>query len=35
MEAALARDPDRACRLLATHVEESANVILSALGKPK
>lgn len=35
MEAALARDPDRACRLLATHFEESANVILAALGKPK
>jgi GntR family transcriptional regulator, carbon starvation induced regulator len=35
MEAALARDPDRACRLLATHVEESANVILAALGKQK
>ena len=32
MEAALARDPDRACRLLATHVERSANVILAALG---
>jgi len=34
MEAALAREQDKACRLLATHFEESANVILAALGKP-
>lgn len=34
MDAALARDADEACRLLAAHFEESARMILAGIGKP-
>lgn len=33
MEAAIARDPDRACRLLASHMRRSADVLIAQIGR--